>query len=226
MTEKDILKISQEYKDEKEPLYEKIHERVEETIVQQARKRKRLQTFYKAFPVSVALVLIICLAVILPIVLQPADDGEIRYSDVELDSEKLDITLKEYASLRNEQFLYIDLYDMAEDLITRRYFKISDEGATAYLKESFTDGETGYHILLTIMKNNVTVDRYENLMKDSQLLTIKDVPILYEITRQTAVAQFEYDGYKYYLEFNDGIDEEYLTSIITNMFESQQKAVA
>ena len=38
-------------------------------------------------------------------------------------------------------------------------------------------------------------------------------------------AQFEYQDYKYYLEFryiDEYFDIEYLTGIITNMFESQQ----
>ena len=71
MTEKDIEKISQEYKEEKAPLYEKVHNRVEEMYAQQAKKRKKLQTFYKFIPIALAMVVIVSLAVSLPIVLQP-----------------------------------------------------------------------------------------------------------------------------------------------------------
>ena len=228
MTEKDIQKISEQYKDEKEPLYEHIHERVEGMIVQQANKRKKLNAFYKVFPVSLAMVLIICLVIILPIVLQPTGeqpDSEIRYSDFELDIERLESTLKEYAISQNENYLYINLYDIAEDLTASRYFKIGEENLTVYLQESFTHGETGYYIQQTIMKRNVIVEEYEQLFLNPQEMAIKDVTITYEITRQYAKVQFEYLDYKYCLDFgniDEYFDVEFLTEIITNMFETQQ----
>ena len=225
MTEKDIQKISEQYKDEKAPLYEKIHERVETMIEQQAKKRKRLKTFYRVFPVSLAMVLIICLAVILPIVLQPTGEqpsGEIRYSAAELDAKKLDYNLNVYAIRSNEHYLYIDLYDIAEDLATFRYFKIDDESATAFLQESFIHGETGYSIKLTIMKKDTIVDKFEGFLKDTKELLISDVTIFYDITRQYANAQFDYQDYKYYLEFGDAIEVEFLEEIISNMFGTQQ----
>ena len=229
MTEKDIQIISEEYKDEKEPLYEKIHERVEEMIEHQAKKRKRLNTFYKFFPVSLAMVLIISLAIILPIVLQPSEEEPpintaIRYSDNELDSKIQDYTLKDYARINNLNYLYIDLYETAEDLLTRRYFKIGNESETAYLQETFTDGETGYIITLTIMKNNINVENFEEALSSPKEIDINNVSVTYSITMLDSKANFEYQDYKYYLEFDDEIDVEYLTAIISNMFNTQQAA--
>ena len=226
MTERDIQKISEEYKDEKEPLYEKIHERVENMIVQQAKKRKRLKTFYKVFPVSLAMVLIISLAIVLPIVLQPTEEEQpLRYSATELDAVELNYTLKEYARQNNENYLYIDLYDNAEETVTLRYFEINNESRTAFLQESFNDGDMGYAILLTIMKKNVAVDGYDQPLPSQKEMTINDVTITYGITTLNSKAKFEYLDYKYYLEFDDEIPVEYLTEIITNMFNTE-KAVA
>lgn len=232
MTEKDIQKISEQYKEEKTPLYEKIHERVEDMIVQQARKRKRIKTFYKTFPVALAMVLIISLAIVLPIVLQPNEttpEGapSIWYSDLDITSGPLPPgdTLKKYVAENNESFLYIDMYEIAEDIDTQRYYKKDDESITVYLQETFMHGEYGYIIQLAVMKDNVVVDRFENLMRETQELLVNEVVVQYEIGRQTSSAQFEYDGYKYYLGFTD-IDEsfniEFITEIISNMFGTQQ----
>ena len=225
MTERDIQKISEQYKDEKEPLYEKIHERVENMIVQQARKRKRLKSFYKIFSVSMAMVLIISLAIVLPIVLNSTEVDQPRYSENDLKSEKLDYSLKDYASLNNLNYLYIDLYEMAEDLQTRRYFEKENESATAYLNEVFEDGETGYSIILSIMKRNIIVEEFDQPLPSQKEMTINDVTITYGITTLNSKAKFEYLDYKYYLEFDDEIPVEYLTEIITNMFNTE-KAVA
>ena len=225
MTEKDFQIISEQYKDEKEPLRAKVHQRVEEMYEQKAKRKQRLNIFYKVFPVSLAVVLIISLAITLPIVLQPTGeqpDSEIRYSDLDLDIEELDVTLKEYATSNNEQYLYIDLYDIAEDLSTVRYFKADDDSVTAYLQESFVHGETGYSIKLSIMKQNITVDKYDGEFENSQEMIVNNVTIIYRISRTGASAQFAYNDYKYYLEFDDAIEIEFLTEIITNMFSTQQ----
>ncbi|MCH5156525.1 MAG: hypothetical protein J1G02_01455 [Clostridiales bacterium] len=227
MTEKDIQIISEQYKDDKAPFYEKIHQRVEEMYERKALRKKRLKTFYKVFPVSLAVVLIISLAIILPTVLQPTGeepDGIIRYSDAELDIERLDYTIKDYQIRNNENYLYIDVYDIAEELTTLRYFKIGNESTTAYLQESFIHGETGYSIKLTIMKSNITVDEYENLVQSPQTMEVNNVAVSYDISRLFANAQFEYLGYKYYLEFDDAIDIEFLTELITNMFGTKATA--
>lgn len=230
MTEKDIQKISEEYKDEKAPLYDKIHERVEELIVQQAKRRKKIKTFYKVLPVALAMVLIVSLAIVLPIVLQaddtpPGGNPVIWYSDVDITSSPpLEYNLKEYAKQTNEPFLYIDLYDIAEDVETRRFYKKDDESITVYLQEFFTHGETGYIVKFTVMKSTVIVESFDDNIKEPQLLEGYSVDIQYEIDRLKSYAQFEYDGYKYYLEFEDayGMDEDFLAEIISNMFNTQQ----
>ncbi|MCH5152810.1 MAG: hypothetical protein J1F68_02465 [Clostridiales bacterium] len=232
MTEKDIQKISEQYKDEKTPLYKKIHERVEDMIVQQARKRKRIKTFYKTFPVALAMVLVISLAIVLPIVLQPNETTpggapSIWYSDSDITSQPLPTgdTLKKYVAENNESFLYIDMYEVAEDIDTQRYYKKDDESITVYLQETFTHTETGYFIRLTVKKNNIIVESLDNEINEPQTLSVNNVTVYYGITRQDAIAQFEYDGYKYYLGFAD-IDEyftvEFIAEIISNMFGTQQ----
>ena len=221
MTEKDIEKISEQYKDEKAPLYDKIHGRVEQVIAQQANRRKRLKAFNKFFPMSLAIVLVICLAIVLPVVLQPANDPSVRYSSNDLSSELLDCTLKDYATIINEEYLYIDLPDMAE-IITLRFFDKGDNSATAYLQERFDCEEKECTVELSIVKHNITVDKYEDFVKIAKEININGVSITYVITTLNSKAQFEYKGYKYYLEFDSAIEMDFLEEIINNMFNTEQ----
>ena len=228
MTEKDIQKISEQYKDEKAPLYDKIHERVEEMIVQQAQRRKRLNTFCKVFPASLAVVLIICLAIVLPIVLQPTGeqtgDNVIRYSDNQLVRDKLDVNLKDYAINNNQKYLYIDMYDVAEELITFRYYDEKDDSSTGYLQESFEHIELECSITLSIMKQNITVDKFDNFLSNAKTEKINSVEITYTLTTLDCKAQFEYGDYKYYLKLEGDIELEDLENIINNMFRTERVA--
>ena len=116
------------------------------------------------------------------------------------------------------------MYNIAEDLATFRYFEKNNDSVTAYLHESFIDGYTGYSIQLTIMKNNIIVDELDDELPNPQEMFINNAKIIYSINRQESKAQFEYQDYKYYLRFDDAIDVEFLTEIITNMFETQATA--
>lgn len=230
MTDEEIYQIIDEHKEETDALYERIHEQVEASIVQYAvarKKRQRIMT--RVFSVVGAFVLILSLAIVLPIVLQPdgttpEGDPVIWYSDTDISSHPLDYSLKEYAIKNNESFLYIDLGYTAEDLKTRRYYKKDDESITVYLQESFTHGEWGYSVKLTLMKSNIVAGTFDRNIKEPAKLEGFAVDINYQITRAMSYAQFEYDGYKYYLQFEEaeGIDEDFIADIISNMFNTQQ----
>ena len=227
MTDEEIYQLIEENKEETDAFYERIHEQVESSIVQHAvAKKKRQKLLTKVFSAVAAFVLVLSLAITLPIVLQPetapGGDPVIWYSDDDITaSPALEYNLKEYANQNNESFLYIDLYDIAEDIETRRFYKKDDESITVYLQEFFTH-ETGNIVKLTVMKSNIVVDTFDDVMKESQVLQGYDVDILYEIGRTTSYAQFEYNGYKYYLEIQYEIDETFLTEILDNMFSTQQ----
>lgn len=227
MTDEEIYQLIEEHKEETDALYNRIHEQVESSIVQHAvaqKKRKKLLT--RVFSAVGAFVLILSLAIALPIVLQPGEenpDGEtsIWYSELDLYSLQLDYNLKEYARRNNETFLYIDLNEM-EDIETRGFYEANNESVTLYLQELFT--YEGYPIKLTIIRQGINVEQYENFILNPQKLDFEesDTDIYYSINKTRSSAQFEYKDYKYYLEFNDQIDEMFLTEILDNMFSTQQ----
>ena len=218
MTDKEIYQQIEEYSEEAKASYEKIHEQVEASIVKHAQAKKRRKKLFVSI-LSVATVLIVTLAIVLPIVLQPQDEEIIRYSDENtLLYDELDNNLKEYYARNNLSLLYLDWYEYAEELYTTRYYEEGKESITVYLRETMTDGNTGYHIEISVMKRNIVVDNLETKVEEYQFTNIRNVQISYVITKTLAIAKFEYQGYKYYLEIKDSVTLDFLTETIKSMF--------
>ena len=216
MTDEEIYKQIEEYKNEANALYERTHEQVEASIVAHAQAKKKRKKLFVSL-MSVAAVLIVTLAVVLPIVLQPQEQ-EIRYSDEnKLLPDFLDCNLKEYYSNNNLSLLYLDLYEYAEDITTKRFYEEGKENITVYLSETFTDGNTGYRYQITVMKRNFVVESFEARTEEYQSTKIGDIEISYVLVKNSAAAKFEYNGYKYYLKINDGVTLDFLTATIESM---------
>ena len=217
MTDKEIYEQIEQSREEADALYEKLHEQVENSIVNHAKAKKRRRKLMVSI-LPVAVVLVITLAIVLPIVLQPQDQ-ETRYSDSDiLLPDVLDCKLKEYYAKNNLSLLYLDWYEYAEGLLTTRYYEEGKENQTVYLYEEYTDGYWGYFVKLTVMKRNIVVETLENKLEEPQTTNIGNVQITYALQRNSSYAKFEYQGYKYYLEINDGLTLEFLVETIESMF--------
>ena len=217
MTDEEIYQQIEEYREESDALYEKIHEQVEASIVSHAQKKKRRKKFF-AGVLSVVAVLIVTLSIVLPIVMKPQVD-EIRYSDADiLLPDALESNLKEYCVATNQSFLYLDWYEDAEDLHTARYYEEGKESDTVYLYEKFTDGNTGYTFKLSVLKQNIVVESLDEPFEEPKIIEINNTQVYYVLQRTVTSAKFEYQGYKYYLEINDGVTLEFLVETIESMF--------
>ena len=217
MTDEEIYQQIEEYREESDALYERIHEQVESSIVKHAQLKKRRKKVFTSV-LSVVAVLVVTLAIVLPIVLQPQDE-EIRYNDVNvLLHEDLNFNLKEYYANNNLSLLYLDWYNDAEYLFTARYYEEGKESDTVYLYETITDGNTGYSIEISIMKRNIVVESYEEKYDEFKTTSIGNTQVIYILNRSRALAKFEYQGYKYYLQINDEITLDFLLKTIESMF--------
>ena len=220
MTDEEIYQQIDQYSEEASSLYERIHEQVETSIVKHAKAKKRRKKLFAGI-LSVAVVLVVTLAIVLPIVLQPQGDNEIRYSDADaLSREVLDCNLKEYyEAIGNQSLLYLDWYEYAEDLFTVRYYEDGQENNTVCLRESFTDGYNGYHVELSVMKQNIVIESLEDKFEEIQTANVGDTQIVYALKKSWALAKFEYRGYKYYLLIKDeGLTLDFLEKTIQSMF--------
>ena len=216
MTEEEIYQQIEEYSEESNALYERIHEQVETSIVKHAQTKKKRKKFFVGI-MSVAMVLVVTLAIVLPIVLRPQEE-EVRYNDLtELTLDNLDCNLKEYYKRNNLSLLFLDWYEYAEDLTTERYYEKGKENDTVYLRETFTDGNTGYLIQLSVVKRNIVVEILDNPFEEPQTTSISGTEVTYILNRNWSLAKFEYNGYKYYLEIRDEVPLEFLVETIESM---------
>lgn len=217
MKDEEIYQQIEEYSEEASAFYERSHEQVETSIVKHAQTKKRRKKFFTGI-LSVATVIIVTLAVVLPIVIQP-QEREIRYNNLdELVQEALDCNLKEYCLTHNQKLLYLDWYEYAEDLETSRYYEEGKESETVYLYETFFDGNIGYSVEISIMKRNIVVESLDDRFEAYQTMNINNCQITYTLNRDWSLAKFEYKGYKYYLKINDSIQLDFLVETIESMF--------
>lgn len=215
MKDKDIHRLIQEQnKEENDALFERIQSNLGFSSQAQAKPKHKFN--YKIFTLATALVLVLCLAVVLPIVLQ-SDDGQLRYSATNMRSEELGYTLNEYIQNHGISVLYID-WEIIDESVTERYYDINNYDQTVYLSEFLVNGETGYSLKYIVMPLNISVDSVEfDESAYTDELIIRDVNVSYSLGL-TALAKFEYQGYKYYFEFYDSVDEQFIRETIESMF--------
>lgn len=221
MTDKEIYQLIDEYKEDSDALYERIHEQVESSIVQHAQvKKKRKKIMSSVFSVATAFILIVCLAIVLPIVLQQEGDDTIRYNGTNIQSEVVNYTLKDYIQNLGEPILYLDWYDTADVVSTTRYYDVDNVETTVYMQEYLFN--EGYSVELSVLKNNdkIVVETLEVEWDAPKYTSTKDgVSITYQLFRDKCNTKFEYEGYTYYLNFLDSAElEDFIIPTIESMF--------
>ncbi|MCH5151700.1 MAG: hypothetical protein J1F65_03475 [Clostridiales bacterium] len=217
--DKEVLQIEEKYKDEFDSLYDRIHVQVEENIVKQAQlRKKRKQLSIRLSSIAVALVLVISLSVVLPIVLQPSDDTILRYNDMNIQSEVVDYTLKDYIQSLGDHVLYLDWYETADDCITTRYYDVENTKTTVFMQEKIFN--EGYTVEISVLKKDdkIIVETLETDWGEPKSIKINDVEVLYKSYIDKCNTKFVYEGYTYYLYFLDTADMDFITATIESMF--------
>lgn len=217
MKDKDIHRLIQEQnKEENDALFERIQSKLGISSQPQTQVKSKQKFNYKILTLASALVLVLCLAVVLPIVLQ-MDEGPLRYSATNISSEVTDCILKEYIQNHNISALYLD-WNIVDERITTRYYDTDDYDQTVYFSEFLVNGETGYSLKYYIISQNIIVDGadFEQTAYTDEVI-VRGVNVSYSLGF-TCLAKFEYQGYKYYFEFYDSIDEQFIKETIESMF--------
>ena len=225
MTDEELYQTIDEYSEEADALYQRIHQQVEASIVKHSQVKKRRKKLFTGI-MSIAAVLIVTLAIVLPIVLQPQDQ-EIRYENLDaLLYDEYNYGLKEYCSINNQSLLYLDWYEYAEGLVTMRYYEKGKAENTVYLCESYFDGNNGFNVQISAMKRNIVVESLDKPYVEYDTTKIDNTQITYVLNRNRSLAKFEYQGYKYYLEINKEITFTFLIDAINSMIATSQQATA
>lgn len=167
--------------------------------------------------IAAALVCVITLSIVLPLTL----GGEkVRYcTATQYVVKDLGQTLKDYSAAHDNNLLYVDWYDVAEDS-TAEYGHITDnENDIVFFKEWFINGETGEELTLSSTDNKTRVDIFNTFYEDSGNAdtNIKGNIMHWRVSEMRTLATFQYNKNIYYLELNVGNAQERLTEIIEGM---------
>lgn len=170
----------------------------------------------------------LCLIIMLPFMLHTEEslpaDGEQPAPTVRFCAAEdctliyMDNTVKEYAANRGLSLLYLDWYDVAEDIQSRLYVDKNDNTDVIYIQEGLVNGETGEIVYLYIMDVFTTVDMFTFFEETcSRIAVIGEITVNWSYRQSTSAAFFEYEGYKYYISLELPMEEEDILRIAEAM---------
>ncbi len=222
MTEQEIhQKIEDDAAQAKEKLYSVIHEDVERSIAESAQRRKRRkQLCVRLLPVLAAVIIVaVCLSIVLPVVLSNGEEI-VRFQSGDLTEQEAHYTVVEYNNQHGNKVLLPSWCESADFGATIEFRLKNDPSELVCLSETIVDIETGNAIVFSvILLKNVEMDKFDSYKNDVDVFTVhNDVGVRYNQVRNGIKANFAYGDFKYYLEFNDIDDLDYVKETIESMF--------
>ena len=220
--------IEEQYREEKDRVWESILQKEEERGLSPAPEKARKKTGFRwnkwatavASAVAVFAVGTFCLVRFLPQDTPDGGGGGNRYFTVEnyrlVETENKQ-TLKDVVKETGKPLLYFDWYDgVTEQTFT--YQVGEDESAEIIgYRERLMDVERGYLVELHITDTQTQLDIFDYETTTFQETIIDGVSIDWKISNKKSVAYFEYGGYKYLVKTMEETEEEYILSLVERL---------
>lgn len=217
MREKDVHNlIEQQDNEAKRRIWQKISAQVDvEPVPSKQTASKKKTTLISVL--AAVLVCLVTLSIALPIALRD-NEPKSRFCDgTQYAVIPFNQTLKEYSLSKNNGLLYVDWYDIADD-VTTVYAHINDDADDiVYLSEFIANGETGELLTIYITDNRTQVDFLQAFNNVGDEDTVKNITVKYGSVQFDSVAVFEYENHIYYLTIYAGGGQARLTEIIEDM---------
>lgn len=215
--------IEEKNPERKEALRQNIKERLDfPKETEQEHSKPTLSIFKKRVRIfaSISSALVVaCLAIILPIVLKRDTRPTERYCYAADCVEKVvDYTLKDYSERNNLSLLYIDWYDIADEIQTKVFVSMNDSSDIIYFRETLVNGETGSVATLYITNLHTTVDRLEDIgVICDKTVIIGNITVHWIFQNDEGVARFEYLGHKYVIDLKYPMAEDSVLELVESM---------
>lgn len=179
--------------------------------------------FYKTYRffagVSSALAAI-CLAIVLPIALGKGEQApSLFYCNADDCVEiQIEYSIKEYGQKNNKAYLYIDWYDIAEEVQTKLFVNAEKTDELIYVQELLVDGETGSIAVLYVTDLFTRVDILDELWIGCVAkIEINEISVYWGSNNIVSKAYFEYGNYRYFIELNYPLSDDYILKLIEEM---------
>lgn len=178
--------------------------------------------FYKTYRffagISTAFVAV-CLVIVLPIVLNNNKLPSERYCNANDCYEiRIDYTLNEYGERNNVPYLYVDWYEIADDVQTKLYVNKENQDELIYVRETLVNGETGSVAVLSITDLYTKVDILDSFWDEcDNTNNINGINIHWHSRNLKSKAYFEYGNYRYFVELSYPLEEDSILELIEGM---------
>ncbi|MCH5147432.1 MAG: hypothetical protein J1F61_05475 [Clostridiales bacterium] len=228
MNKKNIHKLIEEKNPEgKAALRKKVMERVNlPTEAEQIQKKPTFsyKRFYRIFAGVSAAVAAVCLAIVLPIVLNrdTALPSERYCHAADCVETPIDYSIKEYSERNNLSLLYVDWYNIADELETLLFVNINDDKDVVYLQETIVNGEIGSIVILYITDLYTQVDVFEDMEKACENVEyISSVKVSWKYKNNKGTACFEYLNRRYSIELRYPMAEDSVLDLVESMLSNR-----
>ena len=226
MKERDVHKlIERQDEDGKKALYSRICDGLGlETKVKPAPRSKRALLWRVLVPALSFC--IICIAIILPIALKNRVEPNLdRYcNSADCVEVELDVNVKEYSSRNVKSMLYIDWYDIAEEVTTTSYVNKNDRNDIIYIEEIIVNGDTGDTVQLSIFDKHTYLDSFNYLSDINYEETLyKSVVIKWFSEFQRSIGIIAHSDYRYYVQISQPSEAVDIVEILKGMVDTAVK---
>lgn len=224
MSQNDIHQIIEKNNLEgKEAMRKKVKERLNlpaDTEQEHSKPARSLfKKRYRIFASVSAALAVVCIAIVLPIVLN-RDTGPIeRYCHAADCVETVaDYTVKDYSERNNLSLLYIDWYDIADEIQTKFFVNANNSSDIIYFQEMLVHGETGSIVTLYITDLYTQVDILEDKENACENVEyISSIKVCWEYRNVKCSAYFEYLGRRYVIELRYPMAEDSVLELVESM---------
>lgn len=226
MSKYDIHQIIEKNNPErKEALRKKVKERLNISEDTEQSQKKTAHTVvkkrYRIFAGVSAALAVASLAIVLPIALNrgtgvgPAE----RYCHAtDCVGIVADYTIKDYSEQNDLSLLYIDWYDIADAIQTKKFVNINDSSDIIYFEETLANGETGSIATLYITDLYTKVDIFEDAENSCENVEyISSIKVSWEYRNIKGKAYFEYLGRGYAIELQYPMAEDSVLELVESM---------
>ena len=211
----------------KEALYQRLNESLNipgETVEPTGKSvsvgRKPFKISYRLIASLSAALVVVCLAIIIPIALNNRVSPPSERYCYSADCQKIesDYSIKEYAERNNLPYLYINWYEIAENVQTSLFVNATDPNDVVYMHEKLLNGETGSIVSLSISDLYTKVDIFDDYwVLCANETSFKGVNMHWHQHYQISRAYFEYSGYRYFVELTYPMTEDSIIEIVESM---------
>lgn len=228
MSKKNIHKLIEEKNPEgKAALRQRVMERLNlpnESEQTQKKPTFSYKRFYRIFAGVSAAVAVVCLAIVLPIVLNrdTAVPTERYCHASDCVKVEMDYSIKEYSEQNNLSLLYLDWYDVSEERQTLKFVNIDDNSDIIYFQEMLVNGEIGSIAILNITDLYTQVDIFEEVEKTCENVEyISSVKVSWSYRNFKGTAYFEYSNRRYSIELRYPMAEDSVLDLVESMLSNR-----